>query len=156
MSHNQGPILPAHFELGPEFGQGPVSLGVWERSFSVPLGPDGRAALFVMLHFIAVHLPGDAKLTVQLGYDLDHLDLGPADGVWTRPINPLLGPVAIRYHTASGQGGVILDKYGHGKPTSSNNGPTMMGVTNPDLFLQSTPLEVSCVARACEFAMPRE
>jgi Trypsin-like peptidase domain len=139
MSHSHGPILPAHLEIGPEFGQAPVASGVWERDFSVPPDSDGRAALFVILHFIGVNLPADAKVSVQLGYDQDTLEIDPAAGAWTRPINPLLGPVIIRYRSESGRGGLILDQYGHGKVTISNDGPTRSGVTNPDLFLQNSP-----------------
>ena len=97
---------------------------------------------FVILHFDQVNLTGSARLTVQLGYGVDTFTAGSGSDLWSRPIDPSLGPIAIR--VTGGSGSARLREYGSGEPSippGHTPGTPEGSRTNPDPFLQTNPYE---------------
>ena len=116
MSHNLGPIIPESQTV----------------SDSTPLDflprPASEPVRFVILHFVDVTLEPGARLEVALGYDTDIFTDASGRDVWTRPINPRLGPIEIR--VTGGSGSARLAEYGRAEPTTAG------GISNPDVFVQ--------------------
>ncbi|KAK0648402.1 hypothetical protein B0T16DRAFT_455880 [Cercophora newfieldiana] len=109
---------------------------------------------FAVLHFLDVHLPGQNKIVVDLGYDglVDTFDASSVN-FWTRPINTVAlngGSITVRYIAdgatpAAGQAAVDMMGIGmrHGgadKYHETNNGPRLnTGCSNCDPFWASKP-----------------
>ena len=145
MSHNVGRIVTVpSSRIGPDGPLAPVSPGVWELSFVPQPALVGGTPRFVMLHLSALELPGASRVEVELGYGQDiFVAGGPAD-VWTRPADPALGPVVVRYVASGTAGGVTLAEYGSGEPWTTTYPPELNrawqdSVTNADLFLHTDP-----------------
>jgi hypothetical protein len=96
----------------------------------------GGSPRFVMLHFTGVNLPGSDKLTVGD----DEFTSGDGADVWSRPIDPLAGPVVVSYVGSGAAGVATLAEYGSGEPviTGSPPGP-FESRTNPDPFFHTNP-----------------
>lgn len=146
MSHNVGRIvtLPGP-RIGPDSGSAPTSPGVWEQSFSPDPALTGGIPRFVLLHLTAMSLPGPSRIEVELGYSQDVFTAASGADVWTRPVDPALGPIIVRYIGSGTAGGVTLSEYGSGEPwtTTYPTTPTDLtyfnSVTNTDLFLHTDP-----------------
>jgi len=132
MTHTIGRIVPVT-------AGGQVTAGS-PLSFTPHDAVAGGPPRFVMLHFRDVSLASGSKLTVQLGYGVDEFTSDSPSHVWTRPIDPKLGPIVAE---VVGSGSARLDEYGSGEPTGSGNPPgTATGsLTNADLFFHTDPYE---------------
>ena len=90
-------------------------------------------------------LPGPSRIEVELGYPQDVFTAASGADVWTRPVDPALGPIIVRYIGSGTAGGVTLSEYGSGEPwtTTYPTTPTDLtyfnSVTNTDLFLHTDP-----------------
>lgn len=97
---------------------------------------------FVFLHFDSINLNAGARLEVALGYDTDVFTAASGSEVWSRPVDPSLGPIAIRI--TGGTGSARLLEYGSGEPTitpGQTPGTSIGSRSNPDPFLQTNPFE---------------
>lgn len=146
MSHNVGRIVTVpSTRIGPDGPLAPVSQGVWESSFTPQPALAGGTPRFVLLHLTAVNLPGSSRVEVELGYGQDVFTAGSPVDVWTRPIDPALGPIVVRYRASGATGGVTLAEYGAGEPWTTTYPTTpydrswQNSVTNADLFLHTDP-----------------
>jgi len=104
-------------------------------------GPHGPNR-FVILHFTNVQLDPGAHLTVPLGYGTDVFSAGAGSSFWTRPINTATLPIHIRI--TGGNGSAVLDKFGSGEPDvppGQAPGTSIGSLTNPDVFLHTSPYE---------------
>ncbi len=139
MSHNCGRVVTVGTRIGPDAGA-PTTPGVWELLFTPSpalLGGDPR---FVMLHFTNLSFPGTARLEVNVGYGTDTIVAAAGADAWTRPIDPTLGPIRIRYFGTGAVGGVTLENYASGEPTQTGTPGNPVGsLTNVDLFLHTDP-----------------
>jgi hypothetical protein len=98
----------------------------------------GRPPRFVFLHFNDLSFPGGERLEVDLGYGMDTFDGSSDQDAWTRPIDPLAGPIRIRYFGTGRNGGATLVEYGRGEPTATGMPPgDRASLTNVDLFLHT-------------------
>jgi hypothetical protein len=140
MSHNTGRVVPLGTRIGPDSGAAPGAPGVWTHAFTPGPAPGGGSPRFVILNFAAMSFPAGARLEVDLRYDVDRFDGASGSDAWSRPIDPLPGPITIRYFGSGGAGGVTLARYGSGEPTLTGTLHTFDGsLTNPDLFLHTNP-----------------
>lgn len=149
MSHNVGRIVPlTGTRIGPDTGTPATSPGVWELEFTPQPALAGGTPRFVLLHLNAMSLPGTSRVEVELGYSQDVFTATSGTDVWTRPVDPALGAVLIRYIGSGTTGGVTLSEYGSGEPWTttypSNPDPNqdqtyLNSVTNTDLFLHTDP-----------------
>lgn len=140
MSHNVGRVVPLGTRIGPDSGAPATVPGMWQFDFTPGPAPLGGSPRFVMLHFNAMSFPGSARLEVDLRYDTDRFDATDGADAWSRPIDPLPGPIAIRYFGSGPSGGVTLAEYGSGEPTITGTPGTFVGSrTNPDIFLHTNP-----------------
>ncbi|MCH9647443.1 MAG: trypsin-like peptidase domain-containing protein [Deltaproteobacteria bacterium] len=91
---------------------------------------------FVMLHFDELALSATGRLEVELGYDRDVFTADAGPDVWTRPIDPRLGPIRIRV-----TGGIaVLREYARANRVRTGTPGTHEGsFTNPDPFFHSDP-----------------
>jgi von Willebrand factor type A domain/Trypsin-like peptidase domain len=97
---------------------------------------------FVILHFDNVNLIGNAKLTVELGYDTDVFDKNSGSSFWSRPVDTSIAPIQIRI--TGGTGSALLLEYGAGEPSvtpGTTAGQPCGSQTNPDPFLQTDPYQ---------------
>jgi hypothetical protein len=104
-------------------------------------GPHGGPR-FVMLHFDSVHLPGAAKLTVDLGYGTDVFTTNSGSDFWSRPVDTSIGTISIRI--TGGIGTARLLEYGSGEPSipaGQTPGTSVGSLSNPDPFLQTDPYQ---------------
>ena len=129
MTHNLGRVVASGSSLseasGLDFFPGPGPLG----------GPR-----FVLLHFDNVILAVGARLEIALGYDTDVFVPNSGSDIWSRPINPDLGPIQIRI--VGGTGTARLLEYGSGEPAESGPPGTSIGSrSNPDPFLNTNPYD---------------
>ena len=143
MSHNVGRIvtLPGT-RIGPDSGAPPTSPGVWELAFTPQPALTGGTPRFVLLHLTVLSLPGTSRVEVALGYSQDVFTSNSGTDVWTRPVDPALGPILIRYFGSGTAGGVTLSEYGSGEPWTTTYPPQQAyqnSVTNTDLFLHTDP-----------------
>lgn len=129
MSHSLGRINADGRQVGPAVGTTSITL----NPAPAPLGGPPR---FVILHFTGVSLAGSDRLTVGA----DEFEAADGSDFWTRPIDPLAGPIVIQY-VGSGAGGVAtLEEYGSGEPTITGTPPgSHESQTNPDAYLHSDP-----------------
>jgi hypothetical protein len=146
VSHNVGRIVAVpSTRIGPDGPLAPVSQGVWEFSFTPEPSLVGGTPRFVLLHLTAVNLAGGSRVEVELGYGQDVFIAGGPIDVWTRPIDPALGPIVVRYRASGATGGVTLAEYGSGEPWTTTYPTTPFdrswqnSVTNADLFLHTDP-----------------
>ncbi len=140
MSHNLGRLVPLGTRIGPDSTTPPTSPGVWQFNFTPGPAPLGGSPRFVILHFTALSFPAGARLEVDVRYDTDRFDATSGADAWSRPIDPLPGPIIIRYFGAGPSGGVTLAEYGSGEPTITGMPGTSTGSrTNPDPFLHTDP-----------------
>jgi hypothetical protein len=120
---------------------------VWELAFTPQPALTGGAPRFVLLHLTAMSLPGTSRVEIELGYSQDVFTAASGADVWTRPVDPALGPVLIRYFGSGTAGGVSLSEYGSGEPWTTiwppdefgNDRSYMNSITNTDLFLHTDP-----------------
>ena len=147
MSHNVGrmvTVAPA-LRIGPDSGASPSPAGVWQQIFTPQAALAGGTPRFVILHLTALDLPGTSRIEVDLGYGQDVFTASAGTDAWTRPINPNVGPVVIRYVGPGPTGGVTLGEYGSGEPWTTtypatpNDFTYLNSVTNADLFLHTNP-----------------
>jgi hypothetical protein len=140
MSHNCGPIVPVGSRIGPDSGATATAPGVWEFLLTPQPAATGGRPRFVILHFVNLQFPGASRLEVDVRYGTDTFTgASGADG-WTRPIDPVPGPIRIRYFGSGTNGGVTLSEYGSGEPTVTGTPGTTNGSrTNVDLFLHTNP-----------------
>jgi len=129
MTHTLGRVVTDGRHIGPAAST---------TSFTLAPAPAllGGPPRFVMLHFTAANLPGSDTLLV--GDD----EFTAADGpdFWSRPIDPLAGPIVVSYVGSSGAGIGTLAEYGSGEPVITGSPPgDFENRTNPDPFLHSNP-----------------
>src|SRR5262245_24507901 len=149
MSHNIGRIVTvASTRIGPDTGTPPTNAGVWQLQFSPQPALTGGIPRFVLLHLTTMNLPGTSRVEVDLGYSQDVFTAASGTDVWTRPVDPALGPILIRYIGSGTTGGVTLSEYGSGEPwtTTYPSDPDPLrdqtwlnSVTNSDPFLHTDP-----------------
>lgn len=142
MSHNVGRVVTiAPVRIGPDSGNPPNAGANWEFAFSPQpaLQPPGGVPLFVILHLTNLALPGTSRVEIELGYAMDVITSAFGSEAWSRPVDPALGPVIVRFVGAAG--GATLAEYGSGEPTATTHpaSPYLNGVTNADLFLHGDP-----------------
>ena len=102
-------------------------------------GPHGPVR-FVMLHFDSVSLSGAAQLVVPLGYATDVFNASSGSTFWSRPVDISVLPIAIRI--SGGSGSARLLEFGSGEPDvppGQTPGTTVGSLTDPDVFLQTSP-----------------
>ncbi len=131
MSHFLGPVVPDGRTLNQSTG-----LDLTPRAGSLG-GPR-----FVILHFDNVNLVGNAKLTVELGYDTDVFNKNSGASFWSRPVDTSIAPIQIRI--TGGTGSARLLEFGAGEPsvTPGNAPGTPCGSqSNPDPFLHTDPYQ---------------
>jgi Trypsin-like peptidase domain/von Willebrand factor type A domain len=112
----------------------------WSIEFDHMEAPQGTK--LVMLHFIDADIPAGNRLEVQLGYDTDVFTSGSGTDFWTRPANVAALPnkkVPAKYISATGTGGVTIDKYGRGErhskaPDPDHSDPGYDSFSNCDPF----------------------
>ena len=142
MSHNVGHVVSiAPSRTGPDSGAPPVG-GAWERVFTPQPAHTGGGPRFVMLHLTNLNLPGSNKVVVNVGYGVDEFSAADGNDVWTRPIDPKVGPITIRYEGSGATGGVTLAEYGSGEPTFTDypaGQEWLESTTNADVFLHTNP-----------------
>jgi hypothetical protein len=144
MSHRIGTIqtLPPGTLIGPDAGPA-TSLNRWLFTFAPPAPPGG--SLFVILHFTGASFPANNRLEVKLGYDTDRFTAADGPDFWTRPVQLAPdGTVAITYITdGAGTGRVTLAEFGRGEKVESGSAldPSLHNLSNPDIFLLSSPYE---------------
>ena len=110
-------------------------------------GPHGPVR-FVMLHFDSVSLSGAAQLVVPLGYATDVFNASSGSTFWSRPVDISVLPIAIRI--SGGSGSARLLEFGSGEPDvppGQTPGTTVGSLTDPDVFLQTSPYLVSSRVR---------
>lgn len=139
MSHICGRVVTVGTRIGPDTGAPPTP-GVWELLFTPSAALLGGDPRFVMLHFTNLSFSGTSRLEVNLGYGADSFGAASGAGAWTRPIDPKLGPIRIRYFGAGSIGGATLAEYGSGEPTQTGTPGNPVGsLSNVDLFLHTDP-----------------
>ena len=115
MSHNIGRVVSiAPQRVGPDTGQPPNSGSNWELAFTPQNALTGGPPRFVILHLTALALPGGAKVEVELGYGKDVITPAAGAEAWSRPVDPKLGPIVVRFVGAAG--GATIAEYGSGEP----------------------------------------
>ena len=143
MSHNIGRVVSiAPQRVGPDTGQPPNSGSNWELAFTPQNALTGGPPRFVILHLTALALAGGAKVEVELGYGKDVITPAAGAEAWSRPVDPKLGPIVVRFVGAAG--GATLAEYGSGEPwfTDYPAGSELFeSTTNGDLFLHSNPYD---------------
>jgi Mg-chelatase subunit ChlD len=140
MSHTCGRVVNVGTRIGPDTGAPPTSAGFWEFLFTPSPALAGGDPRFVLLHFTNLSFPAGERVEIDLGYDIDSIAAGSGADAWTRPVNPQLGPIRIRYFGAGPTGGATLAEYGSGEPTQTGTpGDPLGSLTNVDLFLQTNP-----------------
>ena len=138
MSHSIGRVVAVAGapRIGPDSG-GPTPPGdVWEFPFTPGPALEGGAARLVILHFTGMVFPAGTHLEVDVRYGTDRFDV---DGEgWTRPIDPVPGPISIKYFSGgSATGGVTFGEYASGELKTTGVPGTVDGrQTNPDFFLE--------------------
>lgn len=138
MTHFLGPVVPdgrtVTASAGLDFVPRPGALG----------GPR-----FVILHFDNVALSRGARLTVDLGYGTDVFNVASGSSFWTRPANPLPGPIRIRIK--GGAGTARLLEFGAGEPSVTPGhapGTDFGSQSNCDPFLHTSPIKSRSTKRA--------
>jgi len=143
VSHNIGRVVTIPVtRIGPDGPLAPVSPGVWEFSFVPQPALGGGDPRFVILHLTNLTLPGASKVEVDLGYDKDVITSAAGSETWSRPVDPKLGPVVVRFVGAAG--GVTLAEYGSGEPWTTTYPPSaayLESTTNGDVFLHTDPYD---------------
>jgi hypothetical protein len=140
MSHTCGRVVSVGTRIGPDSGSPPSPAGVWEFLFTPSPALMGGPPRFVMLHFSSMSFPGTSRLEVDVRYGTDTLAAASGADAWTRPVDPLPGPIRIRYFGSGTSGGVTLAEYGSGEPTQTGTpGDPFGSLTNVDLFLHTSP-----------------
>jgi hypothetical protein len=87
-------------------------------------------------------LPGTSRVEIELGYAQDVFTATSGTDVWTRPVDPALGPIVIRYVGSGTAGGLTLSEYGSGEPwttTYPSQQAWQNSITNADPFLHTDP-----------------
>jgi hypothetical protein len=140
MSHSIGRlvVLAVPVRIGPDSGTAPTGPNSWQFQFTPEPALEGGGARLVILHFTNMVFPPGARLDVDVRYGTDSFS---ANGeAWTRPINPVPGPITVTYvGNGTPTGGVTLAEYASGELKTT--GPDAPGTdygrqTNPDVFLE--------------------
>ena len=139
MSHSIGRVVAVSGSprIGPDGGPTPTP-GVWEFAFTPAPALEGGSARLVILHFTDMSFPLGTRLEVNVRYGIDKFTVN--GDAWTRPIDPVPGPISIKYFgNGSPTGGVTFTEYASGELKTT--GPGAPGTddgrqTNPDLFLE--------------------
>jgi Trypsin-like peptidase domain/von Willebrand factor type A domain len=140
MSHSCGRVVSVGTRIGPDSGAPQSGPGFWELLFTPSPAPSGDPPRFVLLHFVNLAFPAGERVEVELGYGTDTFAASSGSDAWTRPIDPQLGPIRIRYFGAGPAGGATLAEYGSGEPTQTGTPGDLLGsLTNVDVFLQTDP-----------------
>jgi hypothetical protein len=140
VSHTCGRVVPVGTRIGPDTGTPASPAGVWELLFTPSPALMGGPPRFVLLHLDNLSFPGTSRLEVDVRYGTDTIDGASGADAWTRPVDPVPGPIRIRYFGSGTSGGVTLAEYGSGEPTQAGTpGASWGSLTNVDLFLHTDP-----------------
>jgi V8-like Glu-specific endopeptidase len=143
MSHNIGRVVTiAPQRIGQDTGQPPNAGPNWEFAFTPQAALIGGPPRFVILHLTALALTGASKVEVELGYGKDVFTSATGSEAWSRPVDPKLGPIIVRFIGASG--GATLAQYGSGEPWFTDYEPIdeeFESTTNGDVFLHTDPYD---------------